>query len=57
MRRPALDDALLTLQPNDTLVIWKLDRLGRNLSHLIVLIEGLEKRAWRSSPFGSDRYG
>jgi DNA invertase Pin-like site-specific DNA recombinase len=44
IRRPALDDALRTLQPNDTLVIWKLDRLGRSLSHLIVLIEGLEKR-------------
>ncbi|MDH4983826.1 recombinase family protein [Hyphomicrobium sp. D-2] len=48
--RPALDDALAVLRKGDTLVTWKLDRLGRSLSHLISLIAKLEKRgiAFRS---------
>lgn len=33
--RPALDQALAALRPGDVLVVWKLDRLGRSLSHLI----------------------
>lgn len=39
--RPALNEALRSLQPGDTLVTWRLDRLGRSLSHLIDIIEGL----------------
>ena len=35
VHRPALDDALATLEPGDVLVVWKLDRLGRSLAHLI----------------------
>ena len=31
--RPGLNNCLKALQPNNTLVIWKLDRLGRNLRH------------------------
>lgn len=48
--RPALDDALAGLRKGDTLVTWKLDRLGRSLSHLISLMAKLEKRgiAFRS---------
>jgi len=48
--RPALDNALKLLQPGGTLVTWKLDRLGRSLSHLISLVSDLENRgiAFRS---------
>jgi len=42
--RPALNRALCTLQRGDTLVTWKLDRLGRSLAHLISLISDLERR-------------
>ena len=31
MQRPVLAEALAYLRPGDTLVIWKLDRLGRTL--------------------------
>jgi len=43
--RPALDDALAVLAPGDVLVIWKLDRLGRSLSHLLSLANNLQERA------------
>jgi DNA invertase Pin-like site-specific DNA recombinase len=33
--RPALAKALDQVRPRDTLVVWKLDRLGRSLRHLI----------------------
>ena len=33
--RPALDSCLRFLRKGDVLVVWKLDRLGRNLAHLI----------------------
>lgn len=41
--RPALDRAIKCLQPGDTLVTWRLDRLGRSLSHLISAVSALEK--------------
>ena len=34
-RRPKLEAVLDHLRPGDTLVVWRLDRLGRNLRHLI----------------------
>ena len=33
--RPGLNEALAYLREGDTLVVWKLDRLGRSLTHLI----------------------
>ncbi|MCH8080515.1 MAG: recombinase family protein [Proteobacteria bacterium] len=42
--RPGLDKALAALQSGDVLVVWRLDRLGRSLSHLITIIEDLGKR-------------
>jgi DNA invertase Pin-like site-specific DNA recombinase len=50
MNRPALEETLGVLKNGDTLVVWKLDRLGRSLSHLIMLISELEVRgvAFRS---------
>lgn len=43
--RPGLDAALATLGPGDTLVVWKLDRLGRSLFHLISLVHSLGDRS------------
>src|SRR4051812_6294284 len=42
--RRGLDRALAALKPGDTLVVWKLDRLGRSLSHLVNLIAELGAR-------------
>ncbi len=42
--RRALDAALAALGPYDTLIVWKLDRLGRSLSHLVTLIAELGAR-------------
>lgn len=42
--RPALDDLLEHLRPGDTLVVWRLDRLGRSLRHLITVFSELEAR-------------
>lgn len=42
--RPGLQEALAYLREGDCLVVWRLDRLGRSLKHLIEVAEGLEKR-------------
>ncbi|MCP3668895.1 MAG: recombinase family protein [Gammaproteobacteria bacterium] len=42
--RPGLDDALGRLRPGDTLVVWKLDRLGRSIQHLIQTIQTLDEQ-------------
>lgn len=42
--RPGLKKALRCLQPGDTLVVWKLDRLGRSMRHLVMLTEELRER-------------
>jgi DNA invertase Pin-like site-specific DNA recombinase len=44
VNRQGLALALEILRAGDTLVVWKLDRLGRGLKQLIVLVEELEKR-------------
>lgn len=42
--RPQLTAALDQLRPGDTLVVWRLDRLGRSLRHLIDTVTGLADR-------------
>lgn len=42
--RPGLDEALASLQSGDVLVVWRLDRLGRSLQHLIDTIKSLGDR-------------
>lgn len=37
--RPELDEMLRMLRPGDRVVVWKLDRIGRSMKHLIELIE------------------
>ena len=40
-RRPGLDACLAALELGDTLVVWRLDRLGRSMPHLVGLVEEL----------------
>ncbi len=42
--RPGLAEALKFVRSGDILVVWKLDRLGRSLQHLIETIRDLEQR-------------
>jgi DNA invertase Pin-like site-specific DNA recombinase len=42
--RPILAQALARVRAGDTLVVVSLDRLARSLSHLLVVIEGLQAR-------------
>jgi DNA invertase Pin-like site-specific DNA recombinase len=42
--RPGLGKALEFVRRGDTLVVWKLDRLGRSLAHLIESVHGLQAR-------------
>jgi DNA invertase Pin-like site-specific DNA recombinase len=39
--RDGLNACLKALRPNDMLVVWKLDRLGRNLKHLVNTVHDL----------------
>src|SRR5215475_11240810 len=39
--RPGLETCLQALAPGDTLVVWRLDRLGRSMAHLVTVIEEL----------------
>ena len=41
--RPGLKNLKMALHPGDTLVVWRLDRLGRSLRHLIDWVNDLEK--------------
>ena len=54
--RPELDACLDYLRAGDTLVVWRLDRLGRSLRHLIDTIGDLEQRnvGFRSLTEGLD---
>ena len=42
--RPGLKQCLEYLAEGDVLVVWKLDRLGRSLGHLLQILTGLKKR-------------
>jgi DNA invertase Pin-like site-specific DNA recombinase len=54
--RPGLDRCLAVLGAGDTLVVWKLDRLGRSLQHLAATVSGLGERGvgFRSLTEGFD---
>jgi len=43
-RRPQLEACLDYLRGGDTLVVWRLDRLGRSLRHLVDVVAQLERR-------------
>lgn len=42
--RPQLQELLNSLRAKDALVVWRLDRLGRSLGHLVRLVEDLAQR-------------
>lgn len=42
--RPGLADALSYLRPGDTLVVWKLDRLGRSVKDVLTIADDLHAR-------------
>jgi len=42
--RPGLSACLKALQPGNTLVVWKLDRLGRDMKHLVNLIDDMNHK-------------
>ena len=42
--RPGLKKCLATLQDGDILTVWRLDRLGRSIIHLVSLVEDFKKR-------------
>lgn len=43
--RPGLSNCLKALRSDDVLVVWKLDRLGRDLRHLVNTVQGLYERS------------
>ncbi len=42
--RTGLGEALKYVNPGDVFVVWKLDRLGRSLTHLIAIVNGLREK-------------
>jgi DNA invertase Pin-like site-specific DNA recombinase len=44
VKRPGLDKCLKTLKTGDVLVVWKLDRLGRSLPHLVGILADLKQK-------------
>jgi DNA invertase Pin-like site-specific DNA recombinase len=44
VNRPALTRCLKTLDTGDTLIVWKLDRLGRSLRDLIAMLDDFRQR-------------
>ena len=55
--RPVLDEVLGYLRPGDTLVVWRLDRLGRSLQHLIETVAAAGRAGDRlQEPDRADRH-
>lgn len=54
--RIGLSEALEFVRPGDVLVVWKLDRLGRSLSHLLAIVNTLKDKhvSFRSLTEGMD---
>ncbi len=54
--RPGLNEVLAFLRKDDTLVVWKLDRLGRSMKHLVETVTDLGDRGvgFRSLTEGVD---
>jgi DNA invertase Pin-like site-specific DNA recombinase len=54
--RPGLTKALEFVHPGDVLIVWKLDRLGRSLAHLLSIVTSLKDKqvAFRSLTEGMD---
>ena len=46
-KRPGLDAALAALQPGDVLTVWRLDRLGRSMPHLVSTVTDLAQARGR----------
>lgn len=42
--RPGLAECLKALEPGDSLLVWRLDRLGRSMRHLVMVIEDLRQK-------------
>jgi DNA invertase Pin-like site-specific DNA recombinase len=42
--RPGLDQCLETVRAGDTLIVWRLDRLGRSMPHLVSVVTELRER-------------
>ena len=53
--RPGLDSCLRALRKGDVLVVWKLDRLGRNLAHLVNTVQDLSARGVGLRVLAGDR--
>lgn len=43
--RPGLNRCMETLQEGDVLIVWRLDRLGRSMTHLVSIIETLRSKS------------
>lgn len=53
-QRPGLDKAISYCRKGDTLVVWKLDRMGRSISHLIGTVQRHKKGGRVSIPDGKN---
>lgn len=42
--RPGLNKCMDSLSPGDVLIVWRLDRLGRSMSHLVSIVETLKEK-------------